>query len=51
MIEAEKPDRALSMLNGMLLRVLTNKYGDNPEKIRPDLNKFVREIRHEVFTR
>jgi hypothetical protein len=48
-IDDEKPDGALTMLNGLLHRVLTSKHGNNAEAIRPDLNKFVRDIRREFF--
>jgi hypothetical protein len=38
------------MINGLLLRALTNKHGNNAEAMRPDVNKVCRDLRREVRT-
>jgi hypothetical protein len=48
LLGCEKPDRALGTINGLLLRALTNKHGNNAEAMRPDVNKVCRDLRREV---
>jgi hypothetical protein len=47
-IDAEKPEWTLSMLEGVVVRALEKKHGKDAEKMRPDLNTLVREIRSYV---
>jgi hypothetical protein len=49
LIQREKPDKALGMLVGAVLHILTLKHGKDAERKRPDLNTFCREVRRAVF--